>query len=252
MAKEVGVVQSVSRALDVVEILAAAGGEISISEIAARSELPLPTIHRLLRTLVLRGYAHQTPRRRYALGARFIPLGELAGRSLGRSVRPLLAEVAEAVGESVNLATRDLDGAVYIAHVPSQHSMRMFTEVGRRVELHCTGVGKVFLAAEDDDRIRALAARGLPARTPNTLTDLDSLLAEVERVRQQGFAVDAEEQELGVTCLAVPVESTDRLALSMSAPTSRMGAARFQEALPVLHAAARRLAAELTDLGGSD
>src|SRR5690349_24393232 len=85
-----GTVQSVERVFELLEIIADAGGEASLSDLAAASELPMPTIHRLLRTCVLLGYARQLPSRRYALGARLIPLGERAGRQLGRVAQPKL------------------------------------------------------------------------------------------------------------------------------------------------------------------
>lgn len=247
-----GVVQSVGRALDILEILADAGGEMGISDIAAATDLPLPTIHRLLRTLVSRGYAHQTPRRRYALGSRLIPLGELAGGAVGDSARPVLAELVATTGESASLAMRDLDRAVYVAHVASKRSMRMFTEVGRRVEMHATGVGKCLLAMGSDEAALAVVERvGLESRTPATITTAEALLDELARIRVQGYALDAEEQEVGVTCVAVPVDGPVRLAMSVSGPTSRMTPDRIDAAVPALKAGAERLAAEMADSSDS-
>lgn len=246
--RSAGTVQSVGRALDILEILADAGGEMAISDIAAATALPLPTIHRLLQTLVSRGYAHQTPRRRYALGSRLIPLGELAGGAVGEGARPILAEAVSRIGESASLAMRDLDRAVYVAHVPSGHSMRMFTEVGRRVELHATGVGKVLLSMGTDQEALATARRvGLDRRTEHTITTPEALLAELDHIRRCGHAVDREEQEIGVTCVAVPVNGPVRMAMSVSGPKSRMTAERMRQAVPVLQSCARELVAQLHD-----
>src|SRR5690606_10604203 len=137
-----GGVQSLDRAFCLLEIMAEAGGETSLSELAQSSGLPLPTIHRIVRTLVSNGYARQQPSRRYALGPRLIRLGETASRALGSWARPYLAELTEATGETSNMAVLDGEQIVYVAQVPSQHSMRMFTEVGRRVDAHATAVGK--------------------------------------------------------------------------------------------------------------
>src|SRR4051812_30644174 len=104
-----GGVQSVGRVLDLLEIVGDAGGEIGLSELAARSGLPLPSIHRLVRTLVDRGYMRQLPNRRYALGARLIPLGQVAGTMLGTWARPVLAELVDGLGETANLAVLDGD-----------------------------------------------------------------------------------------------------------------------------------------------
>ena len=153
-----GTVQSVERVFELLEIIADAGGEASLSDLAAASELPMPTIHRLLRTCVLLGYARQLPSRRYALGARLIPLGERAGRQLGRVAQPKLVELVRELGETANMALMDGDQVVYVAQQPSPHAMRMFTEVGRRANLHDTGVGKAILATLSDDEVRRIVA----------------------------------------------------------------------------------------------
>lgn len=248
--RDAGGVQSVARALDILETLADRGGEMAITDIASATGLPLPTIHRLLRTLVGRGYAHQTPRRRYALGSRLIPLGEMAGGSIGSIARPLLGTVVDRLDESASLAILDLDRVMYVAHVPSRRAMRMFTEVGRRAELHATGVGKALLSLMSDDQVLAMIERaGLAQKTPHTLTTPEALLAELGNIRQRGYALDQEEQEIGVVCVAVPVGGPVRLALSISGPTPRMTADAVAKAVPVLQDAARQLTQDLSDAG---
>ncbi|MCW2698410.1 MAG: Transcriptional regulator, IclR family [Modestobacter sp.] len=132
-------VQSLERAFLLLELMAEDGGEVALSRLAVDSGLPLSTIHRLVRTLVARGYVRQLPSRRYVLGPRLIHLGESSSRTLGTWARPHLTALVDAFGETANLAMLDGDRVVYVAQVPSRHSMRMFTEVGRRVHLHCTG-----------------------------------------------------------------------------------------------------------------
>ena len=128
----------------------------------------------------------QTPDRRYALGFRLLPLGT-AGERDGRrpATERVLGGLVDALGETANLAMLDGDQVAYVAQVPGRHSMRMFTEVGRRVDLHCTAVGKAVLsAAFDDDVRRAVVARtGLPRRHRDTLTDIDVFLAQLAEVR---------------------------------------------------------------------
>ncbi len=166
-----GGVQSLERAFDLLERMADAGGEVGLSELSAGSGLPLPTIHRLMRTLVACGYVRQQPNRRYALGPRLIRLGESASRLLGTWARPHLARLVEETGETANMALLDGDEIVYVAQVPSKHSMRMFTEVGRRVLPHSTGVGKALLAGFPPEEVRALLGRtGMPAATEKTIT----------------------------------------------------------------------------------
>jgi IclR family acetate operon transcriptional repressor len=159
------------------------------------------------------------PASRYALGPRLVRLGECAGRLLGASARPHLARLVDALGESANLAMLDGDGVVYVAHVPSTRSIRMFTEVGRRVDAHCTAVG-----------------------TEHTITRPRRLLAEIARVRDLGYALDDGEQERGVRCVAVPVPGTaNRLAVSVSGPVPRMTHDVVTRAVPLLRVAAEAL-----------
>jgi len=240
-------VQTVDRAVDLLEMLTDLGGNATLSELAAGSGLPLPTIHRLMHTLVVRGYARQLPSRRYTLGPRLIRLGESAGRQLGAGARPYLERLASELGETANLAMIDRDMAVYVAQASSSHSMRMFTEVGRRVFCHCTGVGKAVLAQLPDSTVREIVARvGMPPATPESITDVDVLLAELAKVREQGYAVDDGEQELGVRCFAVPVpEAPTPSALSVSGPAARVTYQFGEAALPMLHDVAARISTEL-------
>lgn len=248
-----GGVQSLERAFDLLERMADAGGEVGLSELSTSSGLPLPTIHRLMRTLVDCGYVRQQPNRRYALGPRLIRLGETASRLLGTWARPYLAELVDATGETANMALLDGDEVVYVAQVPSRHSMRMFTEVGRRVLPHSTGVGKALLAHVPPEEVRALLARtGMPAATERTITDPDAFLAELAHIRAQGYAVDDNEQEMGVRCLAVTVPgSPSAAAISISGPAGRVTDAATEKIVPVLQAAARHLSAALAGAAGT-
>lgn len=242
-----GGVQSVERVFDLLEVITAAGGDMSLSELAAASQLPLPTIHRLLRTLVPTGYVRQLPNRNYALGPRLILLGDAAGRQFGSAARARLDEVVEELGESVNMAVLDGQKAVYIAQAQSNRSMRMFTEVGRRVDTHDTGVGKAMLATLPEERVRAIVgAAGMPTPTPKSIGTVDELLADLERIRVRGYAMDDEETELGVRCYAMAVPGAPTpTAISVSGPITRVDEEFGRRAVPALHRAAEAIAAEL-------
>jgi IclR family acetate operon transcriptional repressor len=242
-----GGVQSLDRALDLLEQMAEAGGEVGLSELSETSGLPLPTIHRLLRTLVQRGYVRQLPSRRYALGPGLMRLGESAAVLTSSWARPHLAALVDAVGETANLALLDGDRAVYVAQVPSRHSMRMFTEVGRRVHLHCTGVGKALLAHLPDQEVLAVVARaGLPVRTDSTIATPEALLRELAEVRGRGYAVDDGEQEVGVRCFALVVPGTSTpTAVSVSGPAARVTEDSAGRIVPLLRGTADALATEL-------
>ncbi len=243
-----GGVQSLERAFTILETLADAGGVTGLSQLAADAELPLPTIHRLVRTLVDLGYVRQEASRQYSLGPRLIRLGEMTSKMLGTWARPYLAAVVEQLGESVNLAMLDGDEVVYVGQVQgSRNSMRMFTEVGRRTLPHATAVGKAMLTQEPDAEVRELLKRtGMPRHTEHTLTTPDAFVAAVAEARRLGYALDDGEQELGVRCVAVPVLDAPRLlALSASGPAPRMTDEFIAGAVPLLQDAARQISAEV-------
>jgi IclR family transcriptional regulator, acetate operon repressor len=236
-------VQSVERAFALLEAIARAGRPLGVSELSTLGGLSPGTTHRLLRTLVDLGYVRQERARSYALGAGFIRLGEQAAAGLGSWTRPLLEEVAAELGESVNLAALEGDHVVYLAHVPSPRSMRMFTEVGSRVPVHSTGVGKAMLAQLDRGTVEAIVTRtGMAAATERTLTEFWDLDAELDLVEDRGYALDEQEQEDGVRCVAVAVPGGGtHLAVSVSGPVSRMTRELVLRAVELLRAVAARI-----------
>lgn len=244
-------VQSVDRALDVLEVLAARPGTLGVTEIAREVGLAQGTVHRLLVALVARGWVRQDPGRRYGVGPAAMRLGDASQRELGAVAAPALRAAVQSTGETANLAVLEGRAMVYVAQAPSPHTLRIFAEVGRRVPLHSTAVGKVALAGLQPDAATALlAGRELEPRTPHTLPNVSAVCAELERVREQGYALDDEEQELGVRCVAVPVPLEGlSVALSVSGPTERMTRAQAAAVVDDL----RRIAAELAvqTLGGS-
>jgi IclR family transcriptional regulator, acetate operon repressor len=246
-----GGVQAVERALDILEALAENGNELGVSELGRAVDLPYATIHRLTATLVARGYVRQDPRsRKYVLGARLVELGTSAGRVLGNSSRPFLERLVDLTGETANLSLLEDGYVVYVAQASSRRMVRMFTEVGNRVMPHRTAAGKVLLAQQPRAAAeRVLARNGLPPATPNTITDADVFLAELDQVREQGYAFDLEEQEEGVCCVAVPLLPANGLvaAMSVSGPASRMNEERRPEIVRHLRSIAGELAVWIED-----
>lgn len=243
-----GTVQSIQRAFGLLETMADHGGRMGLSQLAIASGLPLPTIHRLLRTLVDLGYLRQDPSRQYVLAPRLIRLGESSGAMLNLWARPHLDRLVDELGESANLAMLDGDQIVYLAQAQSQRSMRMFTEVGRRVLPHCTAVGKAIMAQLEPAQVADLLRRtGMPEHTEHTITDPEGFAAALLWVEQHGYAVDDEEQETGVRCVAVVVPDVPaRLGLSVSGPASRMTEEMIQRAVPALVSAAAALSRDLS------
>ncbi|MFB9377953.1 IclR family transcriptional regulator [Kineococcus gynurae] len=250
-----GGVQSVERAFSVLTLLADHGGQLSLSEIAELAGIPQPTAHRLLKTMAAGGYVSRLPDRRYGLGARLIGLGQKATSLLHHFAMPHLTRLVDVVGETANLAVLDGTNVVYIAQAPSRHSMRMFTEVGRRVSPHCTGVGKAMLAVlEPALAERIISSLDFTAATPHTLTSPGALRAALDEVRRTGYAVDDGEQEIGVRCLAVALRvGASVAAVSVSGPTARLTEEVVRTVAPAVARCAQDVAAEIEkDRAGQD
>jgi IclR family transcriptional regulator, acetate operon repressor len=236
MAEKTSGVQSVERAFELMELIGRAGGECSLTELSAESPLPPPTIHRLLRTLVGLGYVRQLPNRRYALGPRLIRLGEVANRQLGAVAAPVLQSLVDELSETASLAVLDGDMVIYTEQVPSPTLTRTSSEVGKRVGLHTSGVGKAVLGELDDARILKLVTQsGLPAPTGNSASTLSAVFANVERVRRDGHAIDDEEFEIGVRSVAIAVPGAPTpMAIGISGPSARVDDDVIARAVPAL------------------
>jgi IclR family acetate operon transcriptional repressor len=248
-------VQSVERALELLEALADPGDGRGVSELGRATGLPVATIHRLLATMAAKGYVRQdSASHKYLLGSHLIQLGEAATRHFASFAHPYLAELMEVSGETANLAVFENGHVAYVAQVPSRHHrVRMFTEVGRRVLPHSSGVGKVVLAFRPRPEVETLLARtGLPQRTSRTITDPARFLAELDAVARHGYALDSGEEEVGVRCLAVPVFGVGGsvAAMSVSAPEGRLQAGDIERILPeMLRISAALSSAFLTTTG---
>lgn len=246
-------VQSVDRALDLVEALASADGEVSITALATRTGLHVSTVHRLLSTLLRRGYVRQNAETsRYYAGPKLATLAE--GRSrfgdMRVRARPILHAITETTRETANLVVLDDNAAVYIETIPSPQVVRLFTAVGNRVPLHATGAGKCLLAGLPAAKRDALIERlELRPYTPRTIVDAAALRRALDEARERGFTIDDEEYDEGVRCVAVPVPVTGDAvaAISLSAPASRFTRQRCLELVPMLRRAAAELAAALRD-----
>jgi IclR family acetate operon transcriptional repressor len=232
-------VQSIERALDLLECLARSTGWVGISELGYATGQPVGTIHRLLKTLTARGYVVRDSRtRRYALGPAFRRLAGAGLQTLDWTAiaTPFLQELVEISGETANLAVLERNRAVYEAQAQPTRMVRMFTALGNRVPLHCTGCGKVLLAYQPDSVVASIVAEeGLPRYTETTITDPGQLQQELEMIRNQGYAIDNGEQEEGVRCIAVPVYGSKGkviAALSISGPSSRVDSRHIPTLLP--------------------
>jgi DNA-binding IclR family transcriptional regulator len=176
---------------------------------------------------VKRGFLNQREKRgKYTLGFKLLEYSaKIKGTVKIRDVvLPFLQNLAEELGESVNLAIFDADSAIYIDHIESNKTLRTFTAEGNRVPLHCTGVGKVFLAYMKEDMAKSLV-KSMPRFTDNTIVSFNKLAVELKNIKQEGIAVDNGEMEIGVRCVAAPIidwNGNVAAAISVSVPSARL------------------------------
>jgi DNA-binding IclR family transcriptional regulator len=200
---------SLSRGLHIVGIMAESHDGLPLSEIAHRAGLSKSSTHRLLQTLVHEGFVTQDgDTSRYRLGLKLLSLANnlIAGLGLDQLVRPLLEDLSRATQQAVHLALWDSSGAVYAQKIEAPSSIRMCSQVGKRVPMHCTGLGKAMLAFLPEKRaLEVIAADGLPVYTPNTLTEPEALFEHLALIRNRGYALDEEEHEEGIRCIAAPL-----------------------------------------------
>jgi DNA-binding IclR family transcriptional regulator len=222
-------VQSLDRALDLLEALASAG-ELGVSDLAARTGLVPSTAHRLLSTLVERGYAAQSASGgRYLIGYKLLELASGLQDRVERiklAAREHLEAIQRETGETTNLVVLEGRDVVYVDKVDGTRSVRLFLEVGRAIPAHTSGAGKAILAWRSREDVAALLGGSpLGRSTARTITTLDALEQDLARIRRRGFATDNEEHEEGVACVGTPVfdhRGISVAALSVSGPTTRI------------------------------
>lgn len=222
-------IQVIERMFSLLDVLAAHQDPVSLKEISERTGLHPSTAHRILNDLAIGRYVDRPEAGSYRLGMRLLELGNLVKARLDVRDAALapMRELHRLTHQPVNLSVRQGDEIVYIERTYSERSgMQVVRAVGGRAPLHLTSVGKLFLAADDPQRVRAYATRtGLAGHTRNSITDLPRLERELAQVRTQMMARDDEELELGVRCLAAGIfDDQGKLVagLSVSAPADRL------------------------------
>ena len=222
-------IQVISRMFALIDVLAAHPDPVSLKVLSERTGLHPSTAHRILNDLAIGRYVDRPEAGSYRLGMRLLELGNLVKARLDvreAAIGPM-RELHKLTHQPVNLSVRQGDEIVYIERTYSERSgMQVVRAVGGRAPLHLTSVGKLFLAHDDPQRVRAYATRtGLSGHTRNSITDLGRLERELAQVRQNAIARDDEELELGVRCMASGVyDDQGRLVagLSISAPADRL------------------------------
>lgn len=223
-------VNSICRVLDILECFTDKRSSWGIIELAQKLGLPASTVHRLMNTLVSRGYLAQDPHsKRYKPGSRLIWFSEaVISQYDSRNIaRPFLQELAKLADETVHLCQLDHFDLFYVDKIETSHSVNCNSYMGLRIPAHASSAGKAMLAYQDETTIQTYLDQldRSPVFTKNTISDPEALLAELSQVKSQGYALDNEEIELGLTCVAAPIFDMNRsvqMALSISGPTFRM------------------------------
>lgn len=241
--------QLTDRTMDILEAVAALG-DSPLSAIAERCDLPFSTVHRVIQTLVERGYVVSERRGSYRLGAAAIALGRgVHFRDLLRDLaRPSVAGLARRCRASANLGVLEHDMVTYLVKHPFGRA-RLPPAEGEQLEAYCSAVGRVLLAALDDGEVRHYMAEGEMVRlTQNTIIDEAALLAELVEVRQRGWAIEMGEIIPGLSCIAVPVRDGDGAicaGLSLSLQDADMSRARLVALVPLLQAASAEITGKI-------
>jgi IclR family KDG regulon transcriptional repressor len=251
---------TVKKAMDVLDCLGDSDAPMSASEIGRKLGMSRSTVYRLLATLSAGGYVTRDRDRaeEYRLGFKILELASrlLDSVELRQQARPFLRELRDLANETVHLAVMDRGQSSYIEKVECSQAVRMHSTIGRRGFAHCTALGKAMLAFMPADEVeRILEEHGLPARTPNTITDRTALLHELERIRGQGYAIDDIENEEGIRCVGAPIldyRGQPVAALSVSGPAFRMTLARARELSVPVKATAQKISRQLGYLEQED
>jgi len=222
-------VRALDKAIRILENLTSIEEDIDLASISRRMRIPKSTMLRLLNTLKEHNLVHQdAATRRYRLGLGLIALGRAAERGfdLVQQVHPFLVDLTRETGETSSLMVLEGDSSVYVDQVVSKSLIRGQPRIGESLDLHVSSGGKVLLSAMEDMKIlRILQGRILEPKTEKTITDIEILMREIQKIRELGYAVDDEEAEIGGRCVAVPLRDKSGnviASVSVMGPTTRI------------------------------
>lgn len=230
-----GSIQSISRAAAILNTLSEQPGGMTLTEVSQTVGLSTSTAHRILTSLNEEKYVQfHTSTNLWSIGVQCFIAGSafLRSRELLTIARPFMRRLMEECGESVNLAVEDRGEVVYLAQVECRAMMRAFAMPGGRAAIHCSGVGKALLSEYDRKLVREiLKQKGLAQYTPKTLKTYKAFQQSLDKSRQQGYAIDDEEQAIGVRCIAAVIHNEERspiAAVSVTGPTVRLSDDRIE------------------------
>lgn len=245
----------ISKVLRIFEALNASPAGLQLREIAQQTDINKSTAYRFLVHLETEGYLFRDESGAYLVGPRLVRLGSGSTyqMTLRKISRPVLQELRNKTGETVNLGILDGQDVFYVDVVQSHHPFRMVSRIGTSRPLYCTAMGKVLAALlPTNEKERVLASLRFERFTPNTITELPKFREELERIQQRGYALDDEEVTLGARCVSAPILLDGHklaAAVSVAGPTARIVGERLSFFVAAVQAAARTISARLSGSG---
>jgi DNA-binding IclR family transcriptional regulator len=246
-----GRLSSVTTALRLLKAFSEKDDEIGISTLSKRLGIAKSTVHRLAVTLVSEGMLEQDPESgKYRLGIALFGLGALVRRRMNVSTqaRPYLFALREKTNETVHLAILDGSEIMYVYNLESSQAIRMRSDLGVRKPAYCTAEGQAILAFQPAETVERIIREGLLPRTPQTITDPTRLMRTLDAIRQRGCAIEDEESEIGMRCIAAPIRNDAGevvAAVAVAGPASRLSKKTIADFIPHVIESADRISARL-------
>ncbi|MBX6395489.1 MAG: IclR family transcriptional regulator [Alicyclobacillaceae bacterium] len=220
-------IKSVDHVINILNCFTPDKAELGISDLTAQLNMHKSTVHHIVKSLCKQKVLVQTPTKKYRLGMKVLDWSRSVSPmpKLLQAASPFMESLVTKTRETVHLAVLEQGEVYYLAKLHGQNAVRIETRIGGRMPAYCTALGKVQLAFQPEKSLRSVLTKGLTPRTPNTITDVHAFLEEMKSIRKLGYAVDNEEYEVGLYCIAAPIR--DALgnviaAISVAGPEVRL------------------------------
>lgn len=245
--KEITRVQSIDRAVAILDCFSEEKKELRLSEISERLGLNKSTVHGIISTLKYHGFISQDEEtQKYKLGIRFVQFGDLVINSMNirNAAVPVIDAVCEKIEETVHVAMLDGLDVVWIEKRECTKSIKTSTKIGARLPAYTTADGKIIICYQNKDKIKNYLPKRIPQYTNNTITNKGEFIKKLEEMKKNGYAIDNEEYVEGLKCVAAPIFDHDgkvRFSLSTTGPAFRMNEERIKELIVIIKEAANEI-----------
>jgi DNA-binding IclR family transcriptional regulator len=235
LEKPNNLVQSVDRTLNVLEKIINSENGITVTELSNSLDIHKSTVHRLLSTLAYRKYIKKDKNNLYFPGIKLLEIGSqtLNKSDMRKEIKPYLEKLMKKTEETIHLGILDDNEVIYIDKVESPHTIRMYSSIGKRAPVHCTGLGKVLIAfSSQEDIENFLETKKLKKYTENTITKPEEFKENLKKIKKRGYSIDNQEHEVNINCIASPIfdhKGNVLAAFSISGPSNRMTLETIQE-----------------------